>query len=448
MPAPIRAYHDRRERGWARDADGLTTVNEALADRLATRWGRRPVVAPNYPEPREVPELQPGESGPLRRAIGVGVDAPGRPVPGPARPAARSRRGGGGRPGCARCRSSSCIGFGRGFDRATGPRRRATVRRPPPDAAPRSIRTSCLRGPATRTCRSSRSRPSRSTNGSRPRTSSWESLAAGTPVVVPAGLTLMAGLVRDGDLGVVADSASAADLGVGDPLGAGPARTQNPAGANGSGRRRRALLVADRRRGLPHARRRPHGGRTAMTDAGAAPDPGLSRPRSRCTSTTTRPSTRAFAARRATLAAAGYAVTVLATARSRETTTIEREAVDGYEIVRVPVPEDWHEEWRRVVSPCDAPAGVGRAAPAGGPRRPGALGRCPVGGRRHPVGYRAVGGASARPVRRPHPPPRRRESLAACGPAAGSSSGGCRSSPGPGPPPPRRQRHGSTTATT
>lgn len=53
----------------------------------------------------------------------------------------------------------------------------------------------------------------------------------------------------------------------------------------------------------------------------------------------------------ATLAAAGYPVTVLATARSRDVGAIEREAVDGYEIVRVPVPEDWHEAWRRVVSP-------------------------------------------------------------------------------------------------
>ena len=36
----------------------------------------------------------------------------------------------------------------------------------------------------------------------------WEALAAGTPVVVPAGLTYMAGIVATGDLGVVARGAS------------------------------------------------------------------------------------------------------------------------------------------------------------------------------------------------------------------------------------------------
>ncbi len=45
----------------------------------------------------------------------------------------------------------------------------------------------------------------------------------------------------------------------------------------------------------------------------------------------------------ATLAAAGYAVTVLATASDPAATTIERETVGGFEIIRVPVPRGWRQ---------------------------------------------------------------------------------------------------------
>lgn len=54
MPGPLRRWHAGRERGWARAADARTTVNDALAERLAGRWGiaERPVVIPNYPDLR------------------------------------------------------------------------------------------------------------------------------------------------------------------------------------------------------------------------------------------------------------------------------------------------------------------------------------------------------------------------------------------------------------
>ena len=61
MPGPIRAWHARRERRWARAADVLITVNEPLADRLAARWGRRPVSIPNYPDLS--PAIAPGLAG-------------------------------------------------------------------------------------------------------------------------------------------------------------------------------------------------------------------------------------------------------------------------------------------------------------------------------------------------------------------------------------------------
>jgi glycosyltransferase involved in cell wall biosynthesis len=83
----------------------------------------------------------------------------------------------------------------------------------------------------------------------------------------------------------------------------------------------------------------------------------------------------------ATLAAAGYAVTVLATGRGGST-AIEREQVGGFEIIRVPVPAGWQRHWLSVVRP-----GVGRdraltaarealrGGPGAWPRAVGSLGR-------------------------------------------------------------------------
>ncbi|MGH2464960.1 MAG: glycosyltransferase, partial [Candidatus Limnocylindrales bacterium] len=53
----------------------------------------------------------------------------------------------------------------------------------------------------------------------------------------------------------------------------------------------------------------------------------------------------------ATLAAAGYTVTVLATAVDPAATAIDRESVDGFEIIRVPIPRGWRSSWQLVVSP-------------------------------------------------------------------------------------------------
>ncbi len=52
MPAPFRRLHASRERRWARRADARISVNEALAQRLASRWQVPPILSvPNYPEP-------------------------------------------------------------------------------------------------------------------------------------------------------------------------------------------------------------------------------------------------------------------------------------------------------------------------------------------------------------------------------------------------------------
>ena len=70
IPRVLRRIHLARERRWARAADARTTVNEALAVRLAARWGvEQPVVIPNWPEP---PQAGVGEgSDRIREALGL-----------------------------------------------------------------------------------------------------------------------------------------------------------------------------------------------------------------------------------------------------------------------------------------------------------------------------------------------------------------------------------------
>ena len=53
MPKLVRRLLARRERGWARSADGHTAVNDAFADWAVRHWhlATRPTVVPNYPEP-------------------------------------------------------------------------------------------------------------------------------------------------------------------------------------------------------------------------------------------------------------------------------------------------------------------------------------------------------------------------------------------------------------
>jgi len=73
MPGFVRRLLGRRERSWARAADGHVTVNEALADVAVSRWSldRRPAVVPNYPEVAD----RPRDAGPdpIRAATGLPV---------------------------------------------------------------------------------------------------------------------------------------------------------------------------------------------------------------------------------------------------------------------------------------------------------------------------------------------------------------------------------------
>ena len=211
MPRPLRAWHARRETRWARSADGVVTVNEALADRLAARWRLSPApsVVPNYPEPLATPAapdliraelklpattrivLFQGRLGPR-----LGLDAAADAVL--QLPAA----------------ALVLLGFGRGFEqeqlRDHDPRlagRHFTIAARHPDE---------LLGWTAAADVALVPLPPVSVNQ---RLSSpnkfWEALLAGTPVVVPAALTYMAGIVAERDLGIVAASAQAADLAAG-----------------------------------------------------------------------------------------------------------------------------------------------------------------------------------------------------------------------------------------
>lgn len=73
-----------------------------------------------------------------------------------------------------------------------------------------------------------------------------------------------------------------------------------------------------------------------------------------------------------TLAAAGHEVTVVATSRDPLATSIEREALDGFEIVRVPIPRAWRRYWNSVATPWlvrRRALGRLKAVASGGPTR-------------------------------------------------------------------------------
>jgi glycosyltransferase involved in cell wall biosynthesis len=71
IPRPVLWFLARRERRWARAADGLTAVNDAFADWAQEHWDLpvRPTVVPNYPEPVPEPGGPPPEL--VRQATGL-----------------------------------------------------------------------------------------------------------------------------------------------------------------------------------------------------------------------------------------------------------------------------------------------------------------------------------------------------------------------------------------
>ena len=157
--------------GWVRRADAVVTVNDPIADHLATVVAavrRRPTVLLNC-QPRWTPRA--GPPGPDPRGDRHPRRAPDRPVPRPARPRARARRGRGGGPPPRRrgARHARLRAVGRRSSASATPSRasRAATSRCRP-----SIPTTCRSGPPRPTSRSSPCPPTRSTSDCRRRTSS------------------------------------------------------------------------------------------------------------------------------------------------------------------------------------------------------------------------------------------------------------------------------------
>jgi len=210
VPAVVRAAIARRERRWACAADARITVNDALAATLARRWGtsEAPLVVPNWPEPANEPE----GAGPDLIRVALGLTATTRiavfqgrlgPNLGLEAAAAAIVEV----PDAVLC----VLGFGRGLAaslaRDADPRYRGRHRTLPavhPDEIvgwTASADVALVPLPPV----------SANQRASTPN-KFWEALAAGTPVVVGPGLTVMAELVEDLDLGVVAASLSPTDL--------------------------------------------------------------------------------------------------------------------------------------------------------------------------------------------------------------------------------------------
>jgi glycosyltransferase involved in cell wall biosynthesis len=209
MPLPIRRHIGRKERGWARAADAVVTVNDALASRLARRHGRRtePLVVPNYPEPAAT-DLDAGDR--LRRVAAVWPD--GRIV------LFQGRLG----PGLGLDAAADAVlavpnavlvlmGFGRGLSaslaRDRDPRfvgRHVTLPAVHPDElATWTVGADVMLIPLP---------PVSANQQDSTPNKFWEALAVGVPVVVVHGLREMERLVTELDLGVVAASAEPGDL--------------------------------------------------------------------------------------------------------------------------------------------------------------------------------------------------------------------------------------------
>jgi glycosyltransferase involved in cell wall biosynthesis len=233
MPGLLLAIHARRERAWARAADAVLTVSEPLADRLEARWQRRPIAVPNYPaiEPERGSDrdssVQPGTAratdasapeaerrapggGPLRLELGLAIDIPivlfqGRI--GPLRGLDEAAEAVLGVPGAVLV----LMGFGQGYERAQArdrdPRfagRHITIPARHPDellAWTADADVALIPVPPT-SINQRLASPNKF----------WEAIGAGTPVVVPASITFMAGVIEKEDVGVVAASDSVVDL--------------------------------------------------------------------------------------------------------------------------------------------------------------------------------------------------------------------------------------------
>lgn len=209
VPRPLLAFYKWKERRWVRRADAIVTVNEPIADHLVRIWrpARRPTVLLNC-QPRWTPPD--GRPDHLRAATGI--------------PAERAVVLFLGRLGRERGLDEAAeavlqagdaalvlLGWGPWADelraRDADPRfrgRHFTLPPVHPDLVPAwtaSADVSILAVPAN-SLNQRLSTPNKF----------WESLTAGTPMVLGRDLPVMRAIVEAGDIGAVADPADPADL--------------------------------------------------------------------------------------------------------------------------------------------------------------------------------------------------------------------------------------------
>jgi glycosyltransferase involved in cell wall biosynthesis len=209
VPRPVVAWYQRREHGWVRRADAVVTVNDAIADHLAATWplATRPTVLLNCQPGWTPPEPRPDR---IREAAGIPPDRRivlflGR--------VGRERGLDEAAEAVRRVDDAALVllGFGPWADRL---RARAAEHAwagrlfvlPPvhPDYVPEwtaSADATIVAVPA---------------NSLNQRLSSpnkfWESLTAGTPIVVGRDLEVMRAIVEAEGIGAVADPADPDDL--------------------------------------------------------------------------------------------------------------------------------------------------------------------------------------------------------------------------------------------
>lgn len=210
-PAFIRRLMARREAGWARAADAIVTVNDALAASLTAAWHPSTAIlaVPNQPEPPD-PAIIESPPDLLRRATGL---------PDRMRIVLYQGRLG---PGLGLAEAADAVllvpdaalvllGFGRGLgeslardrdERYAG--RHVTLPPRPPDellAWTAGADVALIAAPPI----SPNQRLSSANKF-------WEAIAAGTPIIVVRGLDTMAGIIAEHDLGAVAASGAPDDL--------------------------------------------------------------------------------------------------------------------------------------------------------------------------------------------------------------------------------------------
>ncbi len=209
LPGLVRTIHGLRERRWIRAADAIVTVNEPLADHLARTWPveTRPTVLLNCQPRWDPPAARPSH---LRDAIGVG---PGQRIVLFLGKLAAQKGLDEVAEAVLRVPEATLVlmGFGTWADRVRArdaePRfrgRHFTLPPVHPDDVPAwtaSADVSIVAVPAN-SLNQRLSTPNKF----------WESLTAGTPVVIGRDLEVMRGIVEADDLGASADPADPADL--------------------------------------------------------------------------------------------------------------------------------------------------------------------------------------------------------------------------------------------